>query len=169
MNIPAMMKSGAIPFAFLMSLAGPAAAAQAGPSPLAGTWALVAADVIHPDASRGQDYGAAPKGLWIIDHEGRYSLQIYSSERPRYASGDRATGTAAEYRAVALGVSAHIGTVSVDPAAQTFTLHIEGASFPNQEGSVQTRAYELKDGQLSYRVAARANGDVPVSVWRRVE
>jgi hypothetical protein len=169
MNVATMMKSGAIPFAFLMSLANPAAAAQTGPSPLAGTWALVAADVIHPDATRGHDYGAAPKGLWIIDREGRYSLQIYNSERPRYASGDRATGTPAEFKAAVLGVSAHIGTITVDPAAKTFTLHIEGASFPNQEGSAQTRTYELKDGQLSYHVAARANGDVPVSIWRRVE
>ena len=54
---------------------------------------LVAADVIHRGGSRGHDYGDMPKGLLMIDTQGHYSLQIYDSLRPRYASGDRARGT----------------------------------------------------------------------------
>jgi hypothetical protein len=46
--------------------------------------------------------------------------------------------------------------------------HIEAASFPNGEGQQQTRAFELDGDTLSYRVPPRPNGDVPVSVWRRV-
>ena len=41
---------------------------------LVGTWTLVAADVQHPDGSRARDYGAAPKGLLLIDAQGHYSL-----------------------------------------------------------------------------------------------
>src|SRR5471030_289513 len=39
----------------------PGGGAQAAdmPSPLAGSWTLVAADVLHADGSRGHDYGAA--------------------------------------------------------------------------------------------------------------
>ncbi|HEY9429280.1 MAG TPA: lipocalin-like domain-containing protein, partial [Gemmatimonadaceae bacterium] len=55
-------------------------------SPLAGTWTLVAADLLHPDGSRTRDYGAAPKGRLIVDAGGHYSLQIFKSERPRFAS-----------------------------------------------------------------------------------
>src|SRR5471032_297749 len=60
--------------------------------PLAGSWTLVAADLLHPDGSRTRDYGAAPKGLLLIDNQGRYSAQIYKAERPLFASGDKKTG-----------------------------------------------------------------------------
>jgi hypothetical protein len=143
--------------------------ARAEPAPqLAGTWVLVAADVMHPNGTREHDYGAAPQGLLMIDPQGRYSLQIFRSDRPNFASGDRARGTPAEYEAAVLGSSTHFGTLALDPSAHTLTFRIEAASFPNQNGSVQRRTYELSGDELSYRVAPRPNGDVPISVWRRV-
>lgn len=143
--------------------------AWADPAPqLAGTWVLVAADVVHPNGAREHDYGAAPKGLLMIDPQGRYSLQIFKSERPKFASGDRAHGTPAEYEAAVLGTSTHIGMLTVDPAAHTLVFRIDAASFPNQDGTVQKRTYELAGDELSYRVAPRPNGDVPISVWRRI-
>lgn len=148
-------------------LAGAPALADPAPQ-LAGTWVLVAADVVHPNGAREHDYGAAPQGLLMIDPQGRYSLQIFKSERPKFASGDRAKGTPAEYEAAVLGTSTHFGTLTVDPAAHTLVFKIDAASFPNQDGTVQKRAYELTGDELSYRVAPRPNGDVPISVWRRV-
>jgi hypothetical protein len=138
-------------------------------SPLTGTWKLAAADVIHPDGRRERDYGAAPQGLLMIDGEGRYSLQIFKAERPRFASGDRAKGTPAEYAAAVLGSSTHFGELSVDPAAHLLTFKVAAASFPNQDATVQKRTYELVGDELSYRVAPRPNGDVPISVWRRAK
>jgi CheY-like chemotaxis protein len=46
--------------------------------------------------------------------------------------------------------------------------HVQNASFPNWEGKVQKRSYELKGNELSYRVAPRPNGDVPISIWQRL-
>jgi lipocalin-like protein len=135
---------------------------------LVGTWTLQAADVVHPDGRREQDYGSAPKGLFMIDARGRYSLQIFRSDRPHFVSGDRAKGTSEEYSAAVQGTSTHIGTVSVDAANHVLTFHIDAASFPNQDGTTQKRAYELEDDVLSYRVAPRPNGDVPISIWRRL-
>jgi len=143
-------------------------AAAAVPS-LAGTWTLVAADVQHADGSRGRDYGAAPKGLLIIDKQGHYTLQIFKSEREAFSAGDKAKGTPTEYRDAVMGSSTHFGTVSVDPAAGTLTFHIENASFPNWIGQEQKRSFELKADQLSYRVTPRPNGDVPISIWRRLD
>jgi hypothetical protein len=150
-------------------LATTALRADPAASPLAGTWTLVAADVVHADGSRGRDYGAAPKGLLLIDGESHYSLQIFKSERPRFASGDKATGIEAEFTAAVLGSSTHFGEISVDQAAGTLTFKIDAASFPNWEGAAQTRRYELKGDELSYRVPPRPNGDVPISVWRRLK
>ncbi len=137
-------------------------------SPLAGTWSLVAADVIKADGVRAHDFGAAPQGMLQIDREGRYTLQIFRADRPRFASGDKQSGTPAEYAASVLGSSTHFGTIKVDAAAHTLTFQIDKASFPNWEGQAQTRHYELVGDELSYRVVPRPNGDVPISVWRRL-
>lgn len=138
-------------------------------SSLAGTWTLVAADVQRPDGSRESDYGAHPKGLLLIDKQGNYSLQIFKAERPRFHAGDKAKGTPAEYKAAVMGSSTHYGRLRVEPDRGVLVFHIIGASFPNWEGQEQHRQYELEDGVLSYRVKARPNGDVPISIWRRVE
>lgn len=136
---------------------------------LAGTWTLVAADVQHPDGSRSRDYGAQPKGLLLIDSQGRYSLQIFKAERQTFRAGDKAKGTPDEYASAVMGSSTHFGTISIEPSGNEIVFHIQGASFPNWEGQEQRRQYELKNDVLSYRVTPRANGDVPISVWRRVQ
>ena len=138
-------------------------------SALVGTWTLVAADVIHSNGRRDHDYGETPKGLLMIDAQGHYSLQIYDPRRPHYASGDRATGTATEYQANALGISTHFGILRVDAAAGAVILNVENASFPNQDGQQQKRFFKLEGDVLSYRIQARPNGDIPVSVWRRIK
>jgi hypothetical protein len=138
-------------------------------SSLAGSWTLVAADVQHPDGSRAPDFGAKPTGLLLIDRQGHYSLQIFKSERPKFGSGDKAKGTESEYKAAVMGSSTHFGTLSIEPGDGVLVFHIEGASFPNWEGQAQSRHYELKDNVLSYRVTPRPNGDVPISVWQRID
>jgi hypothetical protein len=139
------------------------------PAPsLAGTWSLVAADVLRTDGTRARDYGAAPKGLLLIDAQGRYSLQIFKAERPRFASGEKVTGTAAEFEAAVVGSSTHFGTISIDPAGGKLTFHIDNASFPNWEGVAQKRSYKLEGDELSYRVPPRADGNTPISIWRRL-
>jgi len=138
------------------------------PGALVGSWSLVAADVQHPDGSIEHDYGAAPRGSMMVDTAGRYTLMIYKSERPRFASGDRATGTAEEYRETALGMSVHYGVLSADVKARALTFAIEQASFANWNGTRQVRHYQLQGKVLRYTVAARPNGDIPISIWRKV-
>lgn len=140
---------------------------RAAPS-LEGVWTLVAAEVRHPDGSVARDYGNAPAGRLTIDVEGRYALQIFNTARPRFASGDRANGTPDEYRGTVMGLSTHYGTLEIDPAVGTLTFNIEQASYANWNGAIQRRQYELDGDQLTYRVPPRPNGDVPVSIWRRV-
>ena len=171
MNLHRIFASLVVITSLLPGLAG-AAGTRAddtrGAVSLAGTWTLAAADVIHPGGTRSHDYGDAPKGLLMIDRSGRYSLQIFRSDRPRFGNPAKAQGTAQEYRAAVMGSSTHYGTLAVE-AAHQLVFHIEAASFPNWEGQVQTRTFELHGDTLSYRVPPRPNGDVPISVWRRVE
>lgn len=137
-------------------------------SALKGVWTLVAADVRHPDGSVGQDYGDAPAGRLTIDADGRYALQIFDTARPRFASGDRANGTPGEYRGTVMGLSTHYGTLEIDPVGGTLTFNIEQASYANWNGATQQRKYELDGDLLTYRVPPRPNGDVPISIWRRL-
>lgn len=144
-----------------------AGATRAADFPLAGTWTLTAADRITPAGAREHDYGASPKGRLIIDDQGRYSLQIFRSERAAFASGDKKRGTPEEYAEAALGSSTHYGVIAIDEAAHQLLFRIEGASFKNWEGTTQRRAYALEGDALSYRVPAAPDGNVPISEWRR--
>jgi Lipocalin-like domain len=139
-------------------------------SPLAGTWSLQAADEIRPDGVRVQSYGPEPRGVLMVDDDGRYSLQIFRTERPKFATGDKRRGTPQEYEAAVLGTSAHVGRVDVDSANGILVFHIELASFPNWEGTEQKRKYVTSGDELTYQVptAASGNGTTPISVWRRV-
>lgn len=146
-----------------------ARAAEPAASPLRGTWTLVAADKILASGERVRDYGEAPKGRLVVDAQGRYSLQIFKSERARFASDSKADASADEFRSAVLGSSTHYGTVAVDAERGVLTFRIEASSFPNWEGTEQRREYTLEGAVLSYKVPPRADGSVPVSVWRRLD
>ena len=156
------------PFVAAMLLAPAACVAQ--PLSLQGTWTLTSAYEIRADGARTTNYGEHPRGLLMVDADGRYSLQIFRPDRPKFAAADKTRGTPDEYRAAALGSSTHTGHVAVDEAAHRLTFTIETASFPNWEGTQQVREYRYDNGTLSYAVPASAsgNGTVAYSVWRRV-
>jgi hypothetical protein len=134
---------------------------------LVGTWVLTAADDLRPDGTRAPAYGADPQGRLTLDASGRYSVQIFRRGRLTFATGDKRRGSAEEYRDASLGMSSHFGRYVVDAARGTITFHIDAASFSNWEGAAQTRPFELKGDELSWRVPASADGTVPISVWRR--
>ena len=158
--------------AMLAMLAGLAARDMpepAPPSPLHGTWTLVAADKLLPGGARARDYGERPIGRLIVDAAGRYSLQILKSERLRFATDSKGDGSSDEFKSAVMGSSTHYGTIAIDGTAGQLVFSIEGSSFPNWEGTVQRRRYRLEGRELSYQVPPRADGSIPVSVWRRLD
>jgi hypothetical protein len=152
-------------------LAGPTAVKADDLPSLQGTWTMVSAYEIHPDGTRTTNYGEHPDGLFMVDATGRYSIQIFKIGRAPFASGDKAHGTPDEYKDASVGISTHIGKVSIDTAHQQLIFDVEGASFPNWEGKRQVRDFMFKDGILSYAVPASASssGIIAYSVWKRVD
>jgi hypothetical protein len=154
---------------FLMPLPG-----RAAPEPprlsLTGTWTMASAYEILADGKRATAYGEHPRGQLTVDAEGRYNLQIYRIDRPKFVSGDKTSGSPEEYRRAVLGSSTHFGRVTVDPARHQLLFEIEGASFPNWEGGRQIRDYSYTDGVLTYAVPASASGSgsIAYSIWKRV-
>jgi hypothetical protein len=138
---------------------------------LQGTWVMQSAYEIHPDGSRTTNYGEHPEGLFSVDGAGRYNMQIFKAGRPVFASGDKAHGTAQEYRAAVVGSSTHFGKVAIDAAKHQLIFTVEAASFPNWEGKTQVRNYSFQNGVLRYAVPASASGSgtVAYSVWRKAD
>jgi hypothetical protein len=156
----------------VLSLAPVSGGASAAPGvdAVVGTWTLVLVDNVSPDGGRTHLYGPNPQGILTFDGEGRYALQIVRSERPKFASGDKSIGTAEENKAAVLGANAHFGRYAVDEARHTLTFKIDHASFPNWDGTEQTRSFTLKGDLLTYVVPVPTSGAnvVGEDVWRRL-
>ena len=154
-----------VPFALTLMGAEPAPDAPS----LEGSWTMDSAYEILANGTRTTNYGEHPSGLMIIDHAGRYSIQIFRRDRPPFKSGDKTRGTPEEYRTAVLGSSTHFGRVSIDRAKHQLLFDVESASFPNWEGKRQVRDYVFRDGLLTYSVPASAsgNGTIAYSVWRK--
>lgn len=138
---------------------------------LVGAWKLVRVDNLMPDGTRVELYGTSPKGLLMFDAQGRYSLQILRASRARFAASDKAKGTPQEYADAVRGSNAHFGRYTVNAADKSITFHIENASFPNWEGTQQTRSFVLANGTLTYSVPTPTSGGNAIGEveWRRAD
>jgi len=153
-------------FATIVALAKPAP----GQTPsIVGTWTLTHADKILPDGKEVSDYGIDPHGIVIFTEDGRYVVEIFRSERTKFASNDRATGTPGEYKDAIMSTSAHFGHYAVDAQRRTITFAIDRASFPNWDGTNRTSAFTLQGNTLSWRGSPRPDGSVPVTILKRAE
>jgi hypothetical protein len=136
---------------------------------IVGTWVLAAADKLLPDGTRVADYGSNPHGLCIFTADGYYSLQIYRADRLKFASGDKFDGTLEEYKDASLGMSVSFGRYSVDPVKHTITFRRDRSSVPNLDDKTAVDPYELNGDELSWKVAARKDGSIPITVLRRAK
>src|SRR5664279_5555803 len=155
--------------AAILAMGASAMASEAQQFSLEGTWVMTSAYEILADGTRTTNYGEHPNGLLMVDKQGRYSLQIFRVNRPKFASGDKTRGAPDEYREAVLGSSTHTGRVEMDALKHKLIFNIDAASYPNWEGTQQVRDYTFKDGTLAYSVPASAsgNGTIACSIWKR--
>jgi hypothetical protein len=146
--------------------AGSAAAQSA--ADVVGTWTFVSS-INEQNGRKTDTYGAGATGVMVLDAQGHYSLMIIGANLPKYASNNRTAGTSEEYKAIASRSNAHFGAYAVDTANKTITFKIESATFPNWNGTQQTRALMLKGDELQYAVAASGAGGSSVVTWRRAK
>lgn len=133
-----------------------------------GSWQLTAADKILQDGSQVRDYGTNPMGIAVFTSDGHYAVEIYRSKHVKFASGDRAKGTADEYRDAVLSASCHFGTYTVDEKKGTITFHIERASYPNWDETTRVSSFKLEGNKLTWYGSRRPDGSVPISVFDRM-
>jgi hypothetical protein len=164
--------AGLVSFALLALPAGQSRAQQdSGPlaKQLIGTWIVVAVVVERPDGSRFDSYGPDPKGLLIFDATGRYVSAVMRSGRPKFAANTRIGGTAEENQAALEGIQVHLGTYTVNEAERTVTLHVEGAAYPNLEGTDQKRTVILAGDELKWSFPGTSGRGIAHNVWRRAK
>jgi hypothetical protein len=133
---------------------------------LVGTWSLISI-TYEQNGKTTQPYGANPKGIEIFGSDGRVVVVIVSPDLPKFASNNRVEGTAEENKAVVQGSVAFFGTYKADD--KSYSLQIEGSTFPNFAGTSQKRTFVIKGDELTVSNAASSTGLPSTAVWRRVK
>jgi hypothetical protein len=155
---------GLLLLATLMTTATPVLA-QA-PS-LVGTWVLTGAEKILPGGKQVSDYGADPHGIVIFTTDGRYVVEIFRSDRKKFATNDRASGTPEEYKDAIMSTSAHFGHYVVDADKSTISFKVDRASFPNWDDTTRVSTFTITGDTLTWRTPPRPDGSIPVTILKR--
>ena len=76
---------------------------------LIGTWMLVSNDNVAPDGTKRQLFGPSPKGILILEANGRYAQIQVNPNRPKFKASNRLEGTPVENAAVVRATSGSCG------------------------------------------------------------
>jgi hypothetical protein len=136
---------------------------------LVGTWTLVSALDVKSDGSKEPGvFGDKPKGILVLDGNGRYTLTIVRPNLPKFAAKVFSQGTAEENKAVMQGMIAHFGTYSVNESDKTIITRVEGSSFPNITEQMR-HITSLTADELKYTNPTAVTGVTAEVIWRRVK
>ena len=135
---------------------------------LVGTWKIVSVDNTRPDGTIKQIFGPHPKGIAVFDARGNTSIILMRSDRPRYAADNRDLGTPEEFKATVQGTHAYFGTYSVIEREKTLVFHVEGNTFPNQEGIDTKRFISIDGDEFRWITPNPSVGGKSEAVWKRV-
>src|SRR5262249_12414043 len=123
---------------------------------LIGAWSVVSV-VVDADGKRTEPFGPTPKGMFIFTADGHFATNIIGSDRQKFASNNRATGTADENKAAVTGNISMFGPYAVGSDG-SIDFHIVGSSFPNWDGTKQKRLVEIKGEEIIWKNPAASTG-----------
>ena len=134
---------------------------------LVGTWTLVSNYNFRQDGSKFEPFGPNPKGLLTLGG-GYFSVQLMSSNLPKFASNNRMESTPEENKAIVQGIVSYFGTYSFSEADSMLHFHVESSSFPNWIGADQKRAISITGNEMTYASTTPSNGAKGGElIWRR--
>jgi len=126
---------------------------------LVGSWKFVSSTSKRDDDSA--TWGHDPVGSLIFTGNGRFSLQIIRSDRPKYKSNTRMRGSLIENQATTRGTLSYFGTYDVNESNHTLTFHVVGSSFPNYNDTDQARTVTLTGDDLKIENRSPSRGRGP--------
>ena len=133
-----------------------------------GTWTLVSA-ISERDGNKSDTFGPNAKGVLMFDANGHYMIGFIAANLPKFASSNRATGSADENKAVVGGSLTHFGIYVVNEADKSLTYRIESATFPNWDKTDQKRSFVITGDELKYSVPAGSAGGTGTVTWKRAK
>ncbi len=139
---------------------------------LIGSWRLVSFELRLSEGKILYPFGKKVKGLLIYTKGGYMSGKLMPCERTRFAAADPHKGTAAEVKEAFEGFIGYYGKYEIDCGKNIVKHYIEGSMFPNWEGQVQERFFELSDNLLTLSTPPMAYGNenaIGVLVWENIE
>jgi hypothetical protein len=131
-----------------------------------GVWTLVTLQSIGADGVAFYPLGPDLAGQLVYDVSGRMSAQIVRTDHPRFASDDNTQALPDEMAAAWRGYIGYFGTFTIDPEAGVVTHHVEGAWFPNLDGTDVVRTCRLDGDRLV--LEAHTDFGQTVIIWKRV-
>ena len=129
---------------------------------LVGAWALVACE----SGGALLPYCAGPNAITILDASGHYATIFAGRGRPKYDVKEpyRFNLSAEQIKSVTDGFVANFGTWSVNEADKKISYHIDGALFPNVEGTnFDVTVSSVSEGELKLK------GPLGQDVWRQLK
>jgi Lipocalin-like domain len=167
MNIRTLTRATMLPLLVTVALPADDASGQAAKG-LMGAWTLVSVTV-EQDGKKVEPFGSNPNGSLMLDSNGHFSIVVVRPGVLKFASNNRVAGTAEENTAAVRGSLGYFGTYSLSEADRLISMHIEGSTFPNWNGTEQKRMFTLEGDQLTLTNPTGSAGGTTQIVWRRAK
>ena len=136
---------------------------------LVGTWAFISSTGKLADGS--PVWGTNPQGILSFDANGRVSTILVRSDLTKYASNNRMQTSPAEDKATVQGAIGFFGTYTVNEADRSYTVRVDGSSYPNWNGTDRKQVVEsITADELKIGNPAPSIGGPPTQLtYRRVK
>jgi hypothetical protein len=132
---------------------------------LLGAWKLLEWSDRHADGTIGYPFGKDAIGQIVYSPDGHVAAQLVSRDRQRFRSGDWGKAGSEEAARAFREYFGYFGTFVIDADRQVVIHRVEGAWFPNLEGSCQERHFQFEDDRLVL-TAGTSWGQVRI-IWQR--
>ncbi len=124
---------------------------------LVGTWSVVS--FVNENERTGKTtkvFRSDPKGYFMFDEAGHFSISLIRARRPKY--GNRDFPTAGEGKAALEGMIVMFGDYKVNETDNSLSLHIIGGSFPAWDKTNKKRFIAISNDMLTYKNLTPATG-----------
>src|SRR5882757_9915414 len=137
---------------------------------VAGTWKLISG-YMDNHGKRIDVLGPNPSGMVIFTEDLHFMVIVHNPDIPKFASGDRANGTAEEYKTAVTNSLGVYGTYTIDEHGDFLEQHVIGSTFQNMNGSSRGRneLTEKVEGNRMTENLKIADGVTITIVWQRAQ
>jgi hypothetical protein len=136
---------------------------------IVGAWTLVSVTSEMDDGSKGEPFGASPKGMIIFSNDGHFSLFQSRAEIPKIAANDRAKATPEEAQSIVASSIAYYGTYAIDENTKVMVVNLAASTYPNVAAIPdQKRTITLLTStELRFDNPRTPNGMTLRTAWKR--